>query len=192
MTGARIADRELAGGTRVQTRRPSRVARLSTAIASPTGALTLLPLLVAAVGLFLTLVGQRALRDSNQTMARERLEEETTLLARSIGAALQEADPMLDRLEALAQDHDPIKSYDRVAHTLRDLMQGRAGVAYISISFPDGTFQGAYRDRDGTIRFQDCRVTPKGTLNKRYTLIGHDRIVPYLEEITDYDPRTRA
>ncbi len=47
----------------------------------------LLPLLVAAVGLFLTLVGQRALRDSNLTMARDRLDEETTLLARGISAA---------------------------------------------------------------------------------------------------------
>ncbi len=191
MTGARIGDRELARGAAVQTHGPSRVARLSAAIASPTGALTLLPLLVAAAGLFLTLVGQRALRDSNLTMASERLDEETTLLSRGIGAALGESDPMMDRLAALALDHDPIKSYDRVAHTLRDLMQGRAGVAYISISFPDGTFQGAYRDQDGSIRFQDCRVTPKGSIVKRYTLIGHERIVPYFEETNEYDPRTR-
>jgi serine/threonine protein kinase len=191
MSGARIGDRELARGDAVHTPKPSRVARLSAAIASPTGALTLLPLLVAAVGLFLTLVGQRALRDSNVTMASERLDEETTLLARGIGATLQESDPMMDRLAALALDHDPIKSYDRVAHTLRDLMQGRAGVAFISISFPDGTFQGAYRDQDGSIRFEDCRVTPKGTLVKRYTLIGHERILPYFEEINEYDPRAR-
>ncbi len=191
MTGVRIGDRELAADAAVQTRGPSRVARLGAAIASPAGALTLLPLLVAAVGLFLTLVGQRALQRSNLTLASDRLAEETTLLARGIGAALEESDPMMDRLAALALEHDPIRSYDRVAHTLRDLMQGRAGVSYISISFPDGTFQGAYRDQDGTIRFQDCRVTPKGSIVKRYTLIGHDQIVPYFEELNEYDPRTR-
>src|SRR4051812_30383265 len=191
MTGARIGDRELAGRTALQSRGPTRLARWCAAIASPAGALTLLPLLVASVGLFLTLVGQRALRESNLAMANDRLTEETALLARNIGAALQESDPMMDRLAALALDHDPIKSYDRVAHTLRDLMQGRAGVGYISISFPDGTFQGAYRDQDGSIRFQDCRVTPQGSRIRRYTLIGHGRIVPYFEENSAYDPRTR-
>ncbi len=191
MTAARIGDRELGRQSTRETRGQSRAARLSAAIASPIGVMTLLPLLVAAVGLFLTFVGQRSLRSSNLSMASDRLDEETTLLARSIGAALEESDPVMDRLGQLALDHDPIKSYDGVAHTLRDLMQGRAGVAYVSISFPDGTFQGAYRDQDGTIRFQDCRVTPKGSLVKRYTLIGHERIQPYFEELSDYDPRTR-
>ena len=167
------------------------MARASAAIASPVAVLTLLPLLVASIGLFLTVVGQRSLRDSNLTMAGGRIDEETTLLARSISAALEQSDPVMDRLGALAQGHDPIKAFDGVAHSLRDLMQGRAGVSYISISFPDGTFQGAYRDEDGAIRFQDSRVTPQGTVVKRYTLVGHERITPYYEEHTDYDPRKR-
>jgi len=191
MTAARIGDRELERQA-TQARGPSRAARISAAIASPTAVLTLLPLLVASIGLFLTVVGQRSLRDSNLTMAGGRIDEETTLLARSISAALEQSDPVMDRLAALAQDHDPIKPFDRAAHSLRDLMQGRPGVSYISISFPDGTFQGAYRDEDGAIRFQDSRVTPQGTLVKRYTLIGHERLAPYFEEHTDYDPRTRA
>ncbi|HEY1537478.1 MAG TPA: protein kinase, partial [Polyangiaceae bacterium] len=65
-------------------------------------------------------------------------------------------------------------------------------VSYISISFPDGTFQGAYRDdKDGALRFQDSRVTAQGTAVKRFSFLGHERIEPYLEEHTDYDPRTR-
>jgi len=191
MTAGRIGDRELGREASKQGRGLSPVARLSAALASPFGVLTLLPLLVASIGLFLTLVGQRSLRDSNLTMAGDRIDEETTLLARSIGNALEQADPVMDRLSSLARDHDPIKPFDRVAHSLRDLMQGRAGVSYISISFPDGTFQGAYRDRDGAIRFQDSRFTPESTLTKRYTLIGHERIEPYFQEHTSYDPRTR-
>jgi len=191
MAAARIGDRELGPDSTKQSSELSRSARFSAAIASPVAVLTLLPLLVASIGLFLTIVGQRSLRDSNLSMARDRIDEETSLLARSISAALEQSDPVMDRLSSLAREHDPIKSFDRVAHSLRDLMQGRAGVSYISISFPDGTFQGAYRDLDGTIRFQDSRVTPRGTIVKRYTLIGHERIAPYFEEHNDYDPRTR-
>lgn len=153
--------------------------------------MTLLPLLVASIGLFLTWVGQSSLRDSNLSMAVDRIDEETTLLARGISAALEQSDPVMDRLAMLARDHDAIKPYDRVAHSLRDLMQGRPGVSYVSISFPDGTFQGTYRDEDGNIRFQDSRVSAQGTLVKRYTLSGHERITPYYEEHSTYDPRTR-
>jgi len=190
MTTPRIGDRVF-GKQTTKPIRASALARLSAAIASPVGVLTLLPLLVAAVGLFLTLVGQRALRDSNLSMAGDRLDEETALLARSIGTALEESDPVMDRLGALAREHTQALPYEAVAHTLRDLMQGRAGVSYISISFPDGTFQGAYRDQDGSIRFQDARVTGQGTRVKRYSLLGHQQLQPYFEEVTDYDPRTR-
>jgi len=191
MAAARIGDRDLGPEATKQSTRISRTARISAAIASPVAVLTLLPLLVASIGLFLTVVGQSSLRDSNLTMAVDRIDEETTLLARGISAALEQSDPVMDRLGMLARDHDSIKPYDRVAHSLRDLMQGRPGVSYISISFPDGTFQGAYRDEDGNIRFQDSRVTPQGTIVKRYTLNGHERITPYYEEHTAYDPRTR-
>jgi serine/threonine protein kinase len=191
MTTQRIGDRDLGREATKTLGGQSRWARLSAAIASPTGILTLLPLLVASIGLLLTFVGQRALRESNLSMAGDRIREETTLLARTIEGALEQADPVMDRLAAVAREHDPIQPYDETAHSLRDLMQGRPGVSYISISYPDGTFQGAYRDSDGQIRFQDARVTPKGTKVKRYTLIGHRRIEPYFEESTSYDPRTR-
>ncbi|HYP99033.1 MAG TPA: serine/threonine protein kinase [Polyangiaceae bacterium] len=191
MAAARIGDRDLRPESTKQSTGLSRTARLSAAIASPVGVLTLLPLLVASVGLFLTVVGQSSLRESNSSMAVDRIDEETTLLARGISAALEQADPVMDRLGTLARDHDTIKPYDRVAHSLLDLMQGRPGVSYISISFPDGTFQGAYRDDDGAIRFQDSRVNSRGSIVKRYTLVGHERITPYYEEHTGYDPRGR-
>src|SRR6478609_6921499 len=191
MAAARIGDRDLRPESTKQSSGVSRTARISAAIASPVAVLTLLPLLVASVGLFLTVVGQSSLRESNTGMAVERIDEETTVLARGISAALEQSDPVMERLGLLARDHDPIKAYDRVAHTLRDLMQGRPGVSYISVSFPDGTFQGAYRDEDGSIRFQDSRVTSEGTVVKRYTLIGHERITPYYEERSSYDPRER-
>jgi serine/threonine protein kinase len=192
MSKLRIGDRALGRASLKPAAGASRLTRLSAAIASPLGVLTLLPTLVALVGVILTLVGQRALRDSNLTMASARIDEETALLARSIGIALEQSDAVLDRLGALARERDSSQPYVATAQTLRDLMQGRAGVSYISISFPDGTFQGAYRDdKDGALRFQDSRVTAQGTVVKRFSFVGHERIEPYLEERTDYDPRTR-
>ena len=192
MAAQRIGDRELGRKAARQSGRVSGIARISAAIATPLGVLTILPLLVAAVGLFLTVVGQRALRESNLAMATDRIDEETTLVARSIGMALEQSDSILDRLSALARDHDPTQPDAPVAHALRDLMQGHAGVSYVSISFPDGTFQGVYRDvEDGKVRFQDARVTPAGTVVKRFSLLGHSELEPYREERTDYDPRTR-
>src|SRR3954451_21482867 len=108
MAAARIGDRELGPQSTNQASGLSHPARLGAAIASPIAVLTLLPLLVASIGLFLTVVGQRALRDSNLTMAGGRIDEETTLLARGISAALEQSDPVMDRLTLLAQDHDPI------------------------------------------------------------------------------------
>ncbi|MEP7052239.1 MAG: protein kinase [Pseudomonadota bacterium] len=192
MVRSRIGDRGLARASVGPTQGQTRFARLSAAIASPLGVLTLLPTLVALIGLVLTLVGQHALRDSNLSMASDRINEEAALLARSIGIALEQSDPILDRLGMLAREHDPTQPLVATAHSLRDLMQGRPGVSYISVSFPDGTFQGAYRDdKDGAIRFQDSRVTPQGTVVKRFTPVGHDRLDTYLEERTSYDPRTR-
>src|SRR6187551_3104784 len=103
MTAARIGDREL-GRAASQARGLSRAARVSAAIASPVAVLTLLPLLVASIGIFLTVIGQRSLRDSNLTMASDRMDEETMLLARSISGALEQSNPVMERLGSLARD----------------------------------------------------------------------------------------
>ena len=192
MTNLRVADRALGRASLKPAAGASRLTRLSAAIASPLGVLTLLPALVALVGIVLTFVGQRALRESNLTMARDRIDEETALLARGIGIALEQSDAILDRLGPLAREHDSSGPYAATAQNLRDLIEGRAGVSYISISFPDGTFQGVYRDdKAGALRFQDARVGTGESVVKRFSFIGHDRIDPYLVEHTDYDPRTR-
>ena len=192
MSTQRIGDGKLEHTAALESGRVSRLSRFSAAIATPLGVLTILPLLVAAIGLFLTLVGQRALRDSNLSMARDRIDEETSLVARNIGIALEQSDAILDRLGALARKHDPSEPYELTAQSLRDLIQGRNGVSYVSISFPDGTFQDAYRDvDDGEIRFQDARVTPQGTVVKRFSFSGRERLLPYRQEHNEYDPRKR-
>jgi hypothetical protein len=150
------------------------------------------PALVGVVGVFLTFVGQEALRASNVAAADARLGEQAQLVARSIGDALAQADPMLDSVEQIAAAHDSTQPFERVAHALADLMRGRSGVTYVSLSYPDGTFQGSYIDDDGTLRFQDSRLHEVGSTHvRRYDLVKRDVLKLQREERSTYDPRTR-
>ena len=164
---------------------------LTRALASSYGILIVFPAIVLGVGLFLTLVGQRALRASNVALGQARLAEQAQLVASHLHSALAAADPMLDRLSDFALTATPEQPPERAAASLLDVMQGHAGVAFASISFPDGTFQGSYVDTDGTLRFQDSRVGQHGTHVRRYDYQGYGVLSPLREETSAYDPRLR-
>ncbi|HEY6878702.1 MAG TPA: protein kinase, partial [Polyangiales bacterium] len=168
------------------------IARVGTSIASPLGVLLILPALVSAVGLFTSLLGEYALRNSNREVARDHMVEQARLAASSVGDALLQAEPMLDRLHDLAVRHDPSKPFGEFAHALLDLMKGRPGVTYISASFPDGTFQGAYVDDDGAVRFQDSRLYPDGTHVDRFDFGNRGELTLRRRDRSKYDPRERG
>lgn len=159
---------------------------------SPRAVMISIPLLVGVVGVFLTLVGQQALRASNVSSTDARLAEQAQLVASSIRDALAQADPILDRVAELARDHGPEQPFDRIAHTLADLIRGRSGVTYVSVSFTDGTFQGAYLDADEVVRFQDSRLRGGTTEVRRYHLASHGELVLQRIEQSSYDPRERS
>lgn len=189
MASARIGEGKLLEATPRTTRGTT---RFGAALASPLGILIIVPGLVALVGVFLTLGGDQALRGSNLAMARERLSEQTRVVAASVRDALDQSGPVLDRLSGAARGHDPSGPAERFAHTLADLMNGRPGIAYVSASYPDGTFQGAYLDDDRVLRFQDSRVKANGTaLDRRYDLVSGGALKLNREERTTYDPRQR-
>jgi serine/threonine protein kinase len=165
--------------------------RLGTALASPLAISLIVPGLVALVGIVLTFAGDRALRGSNIEVTRQRLSEQTELVADNLRQVLAEAEPVLDRLSVATLAHDPSKPFEPFAHELADLMHGRPGVAYVSASFPDGTFQGAYLDNDRTLRFQDSRVVAAGTEVRRFDFGPRGKLEPFAREQTRYDPRTR-
>jgi serine/threonine protein kinase len=170
----------------------SGLSRLGMALASPLGILLTLPALVSLVGTFLTLLGEHALRGSNLAVAQERTLEQARLVASSVRDALEQAEPVLDRLDDLARQHGPERPFEPFAHALLDLMNARAGVSYVSVSFPDGTFQGAYVDNDGATRVQDSRVHPDGTHVKRYAYSERGQLRLMREDRTSYDPRIRG
>lgn len=155
------------------------------------GVLFVVPGLVFVVGALLTLIGQQSLRQSSLALGQSQFAARNAGVSRQIGLALAQSDVILERLRSLSEGHTPERPFDAVAFALRDIMQGRYGVAYVSFSFPDGTFQGAYVHEDGSIRFQDSRVGPNGTDVRRYATEGRERLRLLSEERSRYDPRKR-
>lgn len=166
--------------------RPAR--QIGRALASPVGVLLTIPLLVIAVGIGVLLVGRDATRSTSDSMARKQLAEQATSVQNDVAFALDQAGPMLDRLRVLA---DPARPADDVLVRLHDLMVGRPGVAYASISFRDGTFRGAYLGEARRVDVQESRIGTRGTDVVRYTVAG-GALAKLREEVTDYDPRRRG
>jgi serine/threonine protein kinase len=145
--------------------------------------LVTLPLLVVAVGLGVLLVGRDATLTAADAMARRQLTEQATNVTEDVASALDQAEPLIASLRVLADREHPL---DDVLLRFHDLMIGRAGVAFLSISFPDGTFRGARLMPDGTIELQESHP---GEV-KRYTKDGNAlRLIA--TETTPYDPRER-
>jgi serine/threonine protein kinase len=171
--------------TRTDELRRFRVAR---ALASPLGVLITVPALVIAVGVGILLVGRAATSSASQSMARRQLSEQASAVQSQVAFALDQAAPILDRLNVLA---DPARPLDDTLVRLHDLIVGRPGVAYASLSFPDGQFRGAYRTDKGEVETQSSSIEAGGTTNIRYKVFGAN-IVEARRETTSYDPRQRS
>lgn len=162
--------------------------RLARALASPLGVLITLPLLVVAIGAAILFLGSGATKRATEQLARRQLQEQAMSVQSETAFALDQAAPLLARLRALA---DPARPIDDALVRLHDLIVGRPGVAYLSISFSDGTFRGAYLGDHRRVEVQESRVGDKGTDVRRFTVEG-GALIPLRREATDYDPRKRG
>jgi serine/threonine protein kinase len=163
--------------------------RLGRLLASPVGVLITLPAIVIAAGLGILLVGRDTTRTASESMARRELIEQAQRIESDVAFALDQAGPLLARLRTLA---DPARPLDDTLVRMHDLMIGRPGVSYVSISFPDGTFRGAYLPRGKRqLEAQESRITARGTEVRRFT-VEAGALAPLRAELTDYDPRKRG
>jgi serine/threonine protein kinase len=163
-------------------------AKLGRALASPTGVLILLPMLVLGAGASVMLLGRSATRDATASMARRQLAAQATSIQRDIAFALDQAEPLLVNLRTLA---DPALSTDDAAVRLRDIVVGRPGIANVSIAFPSGLLRGTYLDQQtGELRVQESRVGDHGTDRVNLTF-ATGRPTVASSEVSTYDPRTR-
>lgn len=144
------------------------------------------PLLVVAVGLVIMLVGRDATESATHSMAKHQLSEQAKSVQADVAFALDQADPLMKLVRVLADRQRPA---DDVLVRLHDLMAGRPGVAFLSISFPDGTFRGAQLTPDKKLEVQESTVVP--AVVRWYTVdngvLKHARTEPH-----NYDPRTRG
>lgn len=162
--------------------------KLGRALASPVGVLITIPLLVVVVGVGVMLLGREATRSSSRTMAEKQLTEQASSIQGDVAFALDQASPILERLRVLA---DPARPLEDVLVRVHDLIVGRPGVSYASISFSDGTFRGAYLGEGRRVEVQESRIGTRGTEVVRFTVKG-GALEKLREEVTDYDPRRRG
>ena len=166
-----------------------RAARLARALASPAGVLILLPVLVIGAGIVVMLLGRRATRDASDSMARRQLSSQAADVQHDVAFALDQAEPMLARLRALA---DPTLPISEVAPRMHDLMIGRPGVANVSLGFPSGLMRGTFvaDDASGEIEINESVITGDHTTRTNYQVVpGGVRAVE--TKLTDYDVRER-
>ncbi len=162
--------------------------KLGQALASPIGVLITIPLLVVAVGVGIMLVGRSTTHSASRSMARQQLTEQATAIQADVALALDQASPLLERLRVLA---DRARPTDDTLVRLHDLIVGRPGVAYASISFPDGTFRGAYLGDQRRVEVQESTIGTRGTEVVRFSVKG-SALEKLREEVNDYDPRRRG
>ncbi|HEY5946373.1 MAG TPA: protein kinase [Kofleriaceae bacterium] len=168
------------------TRDRRRAVKLGRALASPRGVLITLPLLVMAVGLGIMLVGREATSTATRSMARHQLAEQAKSVQTDTAFALDQAGPLLDLVRVVADRQRPI---DDVLVRLHEMMAGRPGVAFLSISFPDGTFRGAQLMPDGHIEVQQSTVDP---FEARWYVVENGALRLVRTEAQQYDPRERG
>ncbi|HEY4179917.1 MAG TPA: protein kinase [Kofleriaceae bacterium] len=150
--------------------------------------LMLVPVLVVGAGTVVMLLARSATTESTEQLARKQLATQADSVERDISLALDQADPMLERLRAIA---DPALLIDDVAPRLVALVAGRPGVANVSIGFSSGRMRGTYvADASSEIRVQESIVGDAGTQRTNYAVSGGE--LRTLEtKTTDYDVRKR-
>jgi serine/threonine protein kinase len=160
--------------------------RIGRALASPAGVIITVPLLVIAVGIGIMLLGRNATRTSTGSMARHQLAEQAKSVQSDVAFALDQADPLMKLVSVLAVRDRPLE--DTLVR-LHDLMAARPGIAFLSISFPDGTFRGAQYNATRTIEVQESTVESG---EARWYAVVDGKLQSLRTETHQYDPRKRG
>ncbi len=164
-------------------------ARLGRALASPVGILIIVPTLVITAGVVVLMLGRSATSQASDQMARRQLAAQAADVQHDVAFALDQADPVLRRLEALA---DPMIPIAEAAPRMHDLMIDRPGVANVSIGFPSGLMRGTFVPTwaPDQIHVQESAITSTGTVRTNYQIVG-DGVRATDTLTTDYDVRKR-
>ena len=158
-------------------------------LARPAAVLAALPGLVAVVGAVLTVSSYTQMKELGARGAVERAAERARFAEQNLRSAINQADALLDRTRDIARSRVSDGNVETLAHELRDLGLKRRGLKWLSLSFPDGTFQGVFVDGE-RLRFQVSRLEDGQTRMVQYDFAG-DGLVPSGGAGFHYDPRER-
>ncbi len=157
--------------------------------ARPAVVLTVVPLMVLAVGLIIAIAGWRLNVDLAQTMAEDRLDDEWQAMARDLEARFGASDALLAQVEVEARRLDGSQDPAAWYRALVPLFTGRPELSYASFSTPEGRFYGLFSDGTSlNVNFDD--QSHGGGYRHRWRIIDGSP-VPALEDKVGYDPRNR-
>jgi serine/threonine protein kinase len=161
-----------------------RAERFARWVASPASVVVVVPLLVIGVGVAVLLLGQRATRESAESMARRQLIAQASQVQRDVAVTLDQADPVLATMRLVA--NGVIATPDAMQR-LHDLVVGRAGIANVAIAFPTGALWSTFYDAStGELRTGDRSADGTRT---NWSYAGGQHVAGV--EPSNYDARTR-
>ena len=106
----------------------------------------LLPGLVAAAGLIILAISDRALRTGLDRLAQARFNDQSAVISAQLTQALDRAQSRLDALVATLANSGPEIGRAQLARELQLSMERNPAISWLSLSTPDGRFRGVGRD----------------------------------------------
>ncbi|HET9930039.1 MAG TPA: hypothetical protein VFQ35_05115, partial [Polyangiaceae bacterium] len=126
-------------------------------LTSPASVLVSVPLSAFVVGSSLVLLSYQRFVSLDERAALDRAELRRDQAELALQRSLATADPLLDRVRDVARAA-ATSSIETSALALANLAIQREGLTWLSISLPDGSFRGVFRDKDGSLSFQESRI----------------------------------
>jgi serine phosphatase RsbU (regulator of sigma subunit) len=147
---------------------------------------------VLATGAVVTWLAQRSARASTEALAHRLFREVGGHAVTQTRDFVLRAAPVVRSLRHLAGKGLDLDDSDRLAAQLLAVLQANPGLSWVSYGDEQGTFTGAYRTAEGTLR-----VNQSWIVRGRTRMVEHDVLpdgswrVSRREEDSGYDPRSR-
>jgi adenylate cyclase len=153
---------------------------------------TVLPMLVAVVGLGITLRSYESGRENVMVLAGSLFREVAASAAAQSQHHLTQAVPAIENLRLRGRTVMVFDEEEQVADELLLLLRANPGFSWVCFGRDDGTFIGAYRTSAGVTRINISHFAAGASPMQEWTIADDGTRTPYRHvENHGYDPRTR-
>jgi sigma-B regulation protein RsbU (phosphoserine phosphatase) len=148
--------------------------------------------LVLVTGVAVTLLAQGGARAGTEVLARRLFREVSSHAVSETRNFVLRAGPVVQSLRHLANEGLDLDNSDRLATQLLAVLRANRGLSWVSYGDEAGTFTGAYRTAEGTLRINQSRIVAGRTQLVEYDILpGGRRRLAKRDPDSGYDPRTR-